>query len=121
MKISTVLSMTLLLAAGAFAGSWETHTKLNAVEFDASSNCVLAFLDHSTDATTDFVYKYDWTAPGNSMDVAKSLMATLLTAYSSGTPAYVFYTSKAVPAAATWGTVGEMKSVRLAAPNYTGR
>jgi hypothetical protein len=96
-----------------FGGSYESGTKLNATEWDETSHGVYAWIDNPTASEYDKLYIYDWTLSGNSVEKAKAVYAGLLTAYTSGLPVHIFYSTQAVPTTSGWGTIGAIAAVRL--------
>jgi hypothetical protein len=117
MRMLKSLSALVLACMGlSFGGAYETSTKLNAFEWDETSHAVWAWLDNPTSGENDKLYQYDWTLPGNSIEKAKVIYSGLLSAYTTGSPVFLFYTTQAVPTTSGWGTIGVIGALRMGEP-----
>jgi hypothetical protein len=116
LKRAVIATFVLGMAVSGFAGSYETHSKLNALEWDETSHKVYAWLDNTTTGEYDYLYNYDWTASGNSVEKAKAIYSTLLSSYTAGLPIRLFYYTQAFPATTGTGTQGTIGAVGLGVP-----
>ena len=114
MKHFTYLMVAVLaLVRFSFGGAYESSTKLNSLEWDEISHGVYAWMDNPTAGGFDRLYMYDWTLSGNSIEGAKAIYSTLLTAYTTGLPIKIWYTIQAAPTSSGWGTKGVIGAVKL--------
>jgi hypothetical protein len=113
-KYFTTLMVAVLTVVGySFGAAYESSTKLNSLEWDETSHAVYAWMDNPTVGEFDRLYMYDWNLSGNSIERAKAIYSTLLTAYTAGLPIKIWHTTQAEPTNSGWGTKGVIGAVRL--------
>jgi len=78
------------------------------MEWDETNNTVWAWTSAGS------VYAYAWDMAPNSLEKAKVIYSTLLTAFSADLPIKIYYKVQASPT--TTGTIGALKLVQAGVP-----